>query len=126
MTTAVTHEGNDPMGAPSLHRGRLEDCGAPDCLDRARGWIDGDPLMEAIAAAVAELCERSDSGRLVLDDPRNIAAAAAPAAVRILGRDRCIHYRGTHDLHHITPVNGCPWCRNRAKAAALESKEPTP
>lgn len=30
----VTHEGNDPMGAPSTHRGLLENCPAPDCQDR--------------------------------------------------------------------------------------------
>jgi DNA-binding helix-hairpin-helix protein with protein kinase domain len=67
--------------------------------------------MEAIAAAVAELCERSDSG-LVLDDPRNIAAAAALAAVRVLGRDRCIHVKAVHAEHHARtgPVDGCPWC----------------
>jgi hypothetical protein len=47
-------------------------------------WIDGDPLMEAIAAAVWERCERSDSG-LVIDDPRNIAAAAV-AAVSSVGQ----------------------------------------
>jgi hypothetical protein len=47
-------------------------------------WIDGDPLMEAIAAAVWERCERSDSG-LVIDDPRNIAAAAA-AVVSSVGQ----------------------------------------
>jgi hypothetical protein len=47
-------------------------------------WIDGDPLMEAIAAAVWERCARSDSG-LVIDDPRNIAAAAV-AAVSSVGQ----------------------------------------
>jgi hypothetical protein len=31
----ATHEGNDPrMGAPSTHRGLLENCPAPDCQDR--------------------------------------------------------------------------------------------
>jgi hypothetical protein len=34
MTTAITHEGNDPMGALTLHRGLLENCPAPDCQDR--------------------------------------------------------------------------------------------
>lgn len=115
MTVDVTHEGADPMGAPSLHRGRLDNCGAPDCEARARAWVDGDPLMEAIAAAVWELCERSDSGPLVLDDPRNIAAAASLAAVRILGRDRCIHVKAIHDDLHprpaTHPVPDCPWCK---------------
>ncbi|WP_225825634.1 hypothetical protein [Streptomyces naphthomycinicus] len=35
--------------------------------------------------------------------------AAAHAAIQILGRDRCTHYRATHDDHHHTPVDGCPW-----------------
>lgn len=39
-------------------------------------WIDGDPLMEKIAAAVWEHCTRHDSG-LIIDDPRNIAAVVA-------------------------------------------------
>jgi hypothetical protein len=45
-------------------------------------WVDGDPLMEAIAAAVWERCSRDDKDmpQLVLDDPRNIAAAAAAGA----------------------------------------------
>lgn len=31
---ADTHEGNDPMGAPTTHRGPLENCPAPECQDR--------------------------------------------------------------------------------------------
>lgn len=31
---AAGHEGNDPMGAPTLHRGLLERCPAPECEDR--------------------------------------------------------------------------------------------
>lgn len=42
-------------------------------------WIDGEPLMEAVASAVHDRCEHHDSG-LVIDDPRNIAAVAAPIA----------------------------------------------
>ncbi|MFF9287565.1 hypothetical protein [Streptomyces griseosporeus] len=42
-------------------------------------WVDGDPLMEAIASAVWEQCAQHDSG-LVVDDPRNIAAVAATVA----------------------------------------------
>lgn len=30
----TTHEGNDPMGAPTSHRGPLENCPAPACQDR--------------------------------------------------------------------------------------------
>jgi hypothetical protein len=38
-------------------------------------WIDGDPLMEKIAAAVWEQCLHQ--GSIVVDDPRNIAAVVA-------------------------------------------------
>lgn len=111
MTTA-THEGNDPLGSSlTVHRGLLENCGAPGCAERARSWTDGDPLMEAIAAAVFEQCGRSDSGMLVEDDPRNIAAAASLAAIRILGRDRCVHSKAIHNDHHTdSPVPDCAWC----------------
>ena len=46
-------------------------------------WHDGDPLMEAIAAAVWEHCHTA--GTCVSDDPRNIAAAAA-AGIRDAAR----------------------------------------
>ncbi|MFE7128930.1 hypothetical protein [Streptomyces sp. NPDC057617] len=46
-------------------------------------WIDGDPAMEAIAAAVWEQCHTQ--GTVVADDPRNIAAVAV-AAVRTAGQ----------------------------------------
>ncbi len=73
-------------------------------------WQDGDPLMEAIANAVYEQCETGDGG-IVHDDPRNIAAAAAGAALAILGRDRCTHSKATHNAHHKPgPVHDCPWC----------------
>src|SRR5690606_27122000 len=42
-------------------------------------WVDGHPLLEAIAAAVWEQCRRSDSGTCLDDDPRNIAVAALSA-----------------------------------------------
>ncbi|MFG2359430.1 hypothetical protein [Streptomyces sp. NPDC048521] len=44
------------------------------------GWIDGDPLMEAIAAAVWEHCGTDECGVVTIDDPRNIAAVAAHVA----------------------------------------------
>lgn len=44
-------------------------------------WIDGDPLMEAIASAVWEHC-RTEHPSSVVDDPRNIAAVAAAAVAR--------------------------------------------
>ena len=40
-------------------------------------WTDGDPLMEAIAAAVWEQCSTEGTTSLVVDDPRNIAAVVA-------------------------------------------------
>lgn len=39
-------------------------------------WIDGDPLMEAIAATIWDHC-RTEGTSLIVDDPRNIAAVAA-------------------------------------------------
>ncbi|MFD9151580.1 hypothetical protein ACFWDF_30810 [Streptomyces diastaticus] len=42
-------------------------------------WVDGHPQLEAIAAAVWEQCDRSDSGLCVEDDPRSIAVAALAA-----------------------------------------------
>lgn len=42
-------------------------------------WVDGDPLMEVIAAIVWKHCEHSGSS-LVIDDPRTIAAFAAAVA----------------------------------------------
>jgi len=42
-------------------------------------WVDGDPLMEAIAAAVWEQC-RTEHPSSAVDDPRNIAAVAASVA----------------------------------------------
>ncbi|MFD1308992.1 hypothetical protein [Streptomyces kaempferi] len=117
MTTAITHEGDDPLGTLTEHRGLLENCGAPGCEERARSWKDGDPLMEAIATAVFELCEHSDSGGLVVDDPRNIAAAASLAAIRILGRDRCVHSKAVHNTHHVgSPVPDCAWCTTTSPA----------
>lgn len=34
MPINVTHHGNDPMGAPTTHKGLLENCPAPECQDR--------------------------------------------------------------------------------------------
>jgi hypothetical protein len=59
-------------------------------------WIDGHPQLEAIAAAVWEKCERSDSG-LVVDDPRNIAVAVL-AAVLPPPADRAAVYREAADV----------------------------
>lgn len=46
-------------------------------------WVDGDSLMEAIAAAVWEHC-RTEGTSLVVDDPRNVAGTAAAVARRLL------------------------------------------
>ncbi|WP_242594554.1 hypothetical protein [Streptomyces sp. GB4-14] len=43
-------------------------------------WVDGDPLMEAMAAAVWEHCRTEHAPAVVVDDPRNIAAVAAVVA----------------------------------------------
>jgi hypothetical protein len=60
-------------------RERLGHTTPPDAPELPAAWVDGDPLMEAIAAAVWEHCE-TDGLSLVIDDPRNIAATAAAVA----------------------------------------------
>ncbi|MFB6424670.1 hypothetical protein ACFCXC_14940 [Streptomyces microflavus] len=55
---------------------------SPTPADRP-AWVDGDPLMEATAAAVWEQCRTENS--IVVDDPRNIAAVAATVARQLLG-----------------------------------------
>ncbi|MCL8016889.1 hypothetical protein [Streptomyces sp. AS02] len=42
----TTHEGNDPMGALTTHRGPLETCPAPDCQDRLIEQDDEDQLTD--------------------------------------------------------------------------------
>ncbi|AWT42596.1 MULTISPECIES: hypothetical protein [Streptomyces] len=51
-------------------------------------WVDGDPLMEALASAVWEHCHTEQAPALVVDDPRNIAAAAATVARSAQPADR--------------------------------------
>lgn len=53
------------------------DCAAYQPVERS-AWVDGDPLMEAIAAAIWDHC-RIEGTSLVVDDPRNIAAVALGA-----------------------------------------------
>jgi hypothetical protein len=43
-------------------------------------WQDGDPYLEAIAAAAWEHCEKQHGSGLIIDDPRNIAEAVAATA----------------------------------------------
>ena len=42
MPVNFTHQGADPLGALTTHRGLLEDCPAPECQDRViqqrEGW----------------------------------------------------------------------------------------
>ncbi|QFQ97438.1 hypothetical protein F9278_15830 [Streptomyces phaeolivaceus] len=49
-------------------------------------WVDGDPLMWAIAQAVHARCETGDGG-IVHDDPRTIAAAAVAGARSLVLRE---------------------------------------
>ncbi|WP_199888837.1 hypothetical protein, partial [Streptomyces badius] len=51
----------------------------------APAWVDGDPLMEALAAAVYEQCGTDAVSSIVVDDPRTIAAVAATVARQLLG-----------------------------------------
>ncbi|MFF2228986.1 hypothetical protein ACFVV7_37370, partial [Streptomyces globisporus] len=52
---------------------------------RAAVWVDGDPLMEAMAAAVYEQCDKHPEVSVTIDDPRTIAAVAATVARQLLG-----------------------------------------
>lgn len=60
-----------------------------------------DPLLTAVAEALRE------HG---VTDPKAVLAAA-DAAERILGRDRCVCRQPVHLQHHLSPVPGCPWCQ---------------
>ncbi|WP_405506429.1 hypothetical protein OG323_06350 [Streptomyces cyaneofuscatus] len=64
-----------------------------DLLRAAAVWVDGDPLMEAMAAAVYEQCRTEPS--IVVDDPRNIAAVAATVARQLLGTTEACPECGT-------------------------------
>lgn len=66
--------------------------------------MDDDPLLTAVAQALRE------HG---VTDPRAVLAAA-DAAVRVLGRDRCVCRQSVHAQHHHTPVDRCPWCMKGA------------
>lgn len=58
MTINASHEGNDPMGALTTHRGLLENCGAPDCQDRViEQQADAEPEpTEALRQEVDGMC----------------------------------------------------------------------
>ncbi|MFI6862623.1 hypothetical protein ACIBKZ_22470 [Streptomyces sp. NPDC050421] len=55
----------------------------PDTTPTTAVWIEGDPLHEAIAAAIWDQC--LTQGSILVDDPRNIAAVAATTARLVLG-----------------------------------------
>lgn len=79
-------------------------------------WQDGDPTMEAIATAVYEHCEVARGTGLVIDDPRNIAAAAV-AGIRDAARQAA--GQPAADEAPQYGVNGCtcrPWT-NRGDGA---------
>jgi hypothetical protein len=77
----------DPTARPAMTMREIRDRlghARPDATP-APVWIDGDPLMEAIAAAVYEQCDRHPEVAVTIDDPRNIAAVAAAVARQVLG-----------------------------------------
>jgi len=82
LATAVHH-----VVDGALHLCHSGDHYCPEGLGQAAPavWSDGDPLMEAIAAAVYDQCETHPEQALTVDDPRNIAAVAATVARRVLG-----------------------------------------
>lgn len=83
-------------------------------------WIDGDPLMEAIAAAVWEQCNTEPGSSVVDDDPRNIAAVAAAVARKILGATD----ESTAE-HHV--VDGVRYlCHADDHYCPDEAQQPTP
>lgn len=71
-----------------------------------------DELLTAVAQALRE------HG---ITDPKAVIAAS-DAAVRVLGRDRCVCRQGVHREHHHTFVPGCPWCSKPAGAATAAGK----
>ncbi|WP_030568552.1 hypothetical protein [Streptomyces aureocirculatus] len=80
----------------------------PQAAASNAAWIDGDPLMEPIAAAVWAHCDTENS--IVTDDPRTIAAIAAavaramqPALVdRAAVRAEALDEQGPDDLETIS------------------------
>ena len=79
----TTHFKGGPDGWPAwlAEEARLHD---PERAAAAPTvWIDGHPQLEAIAAAVWESCRTEDTSTVV-DDPRNIAAAALAALLAVL------------------------------------------
>jgi hypothetical protein len=79
--TADTHQGNDPAGGITLHRGLLENCPAPECQDRAAEQDDeAEPelteVQEEYSLAKYELfqlaayghCTYTDGGGLLTDE----------------------------------------------------------
>ncbi|MFI1371312.1 hypothetical protein ACH4UY_04780 [Streptomyces longwoodensis] len=104
---------------------------AREQLDRAE-WVEGDPLMQAIASAVYERCETGDGG-IVHDDPRNIAAVAAVVARLAAATDRAVVMREAADdlattfgdpmVKHIGAL-GASHLRRRAREAEAGRSTP--
>ncbi|MFJ7525181.1 hypothetical protein ACIQ1S_09660 [Streptomyces griseus] len=101
-------------------------------------WADGDPLMEAMAAAVYGRCGTDPVSSVVVDDPRTIAAVAASVARQLLGTSAA---EGAEETHVVTDdsddpehTDDCPGCgpapaasadqlRDRLRAAAQRALE---
>ncbi|MFD9721066.1 hypothetical protein [Streptomyces sp. NPDC059076] len=111
----------------------------------APAWVDGDPLMEAMAAAVYEQCGTDPVSSIVVDDPRTIAAVAATVARELLGATtaelaatscgHCGHPAEWHDEWEgcVGPdgVGGvgsgdCTCTRRPAQAAGEQQPAPVP
>lgn len=74
-------------------------------------WQDGDPMMEAIAAAVYKHCEVQHGSGIVIDDPRNIAAAAV-AGVRDAARQASGQQPDAGPVTLATPCDNCDHALN--------------
>jgi hypothetical protein len=87
-------------------------------------WQDEHPLMEAIAAAVWEHCEKQPGSGIVIDDPRNIAAAAhlavRAAARQAAGQPAAATTAGKAAALGTTPTD---YRRYRHDAAVEEVRE---
>lgn len=81
-------------------------------------WQDGDPYLEAIAAAVWEHCAKEYGSGIVIDDPRNIAeAVAATARATVLREAADEAERENADCPVTAAGRPCPPCAARAAVA---------
>ncbi|MFJ4852416.1 hypothetical protein [Streptomyces sp. NPDC088730] len=87
-------------------------------------WSEGDPLHQALAAAVWEQCRTENT--IVVDDPRSIAAVAAAAARLVLGTtDQQPAVDPADDLP--APCKGCgePWHKRHTCTTDQPDTAPT-